>query len=115
MRLLRLERQVRRKRLRVQKLGAMQPCQSFEMSLSPGCQSNLHLPAVLAAHFAVDQPELLATRYERNGAMVMSLQSLRELAHRGPFTPRVSFDVQHQEILQWRDAFVADDFFAEAQ
>src|SRR4051794_35221091 len=93
----------------------MQPRQSLQMSLALRCQSNLDPTAVLCAYFTLDQPELLATRHERNGSMMVGLKSLRELADGGPLTSWVSLDVQHQQVLQRSHAFATHDFFAKAQ
>jgi hypothetical protein len=76
---------------------------------------NLDLPSIFCAGLTLDQAELLAPRNERNRPVVLRLKPLRELPNCGPFTSRKSLDVEQKEILQWRDPFVTDDFFAETQ
>src|SRR5471030_1786992 len=74
---------------------------------------NLDLAAISFARLSLDQIQRFTPRHERNYAMVMCLKTLSEFAHRCPIAVRIPLDMQQQQILQRRNAFILSGLLGE--
>jgi hypothetical protein len=96
-------------------LVAMQASQALEAFVALRGQVHLDQPPVAAARLAPHPAGGLAAGHQRHDAMVLGLQPLGELRHRGPVAPGEATDLQHQGVLQRRDAVAVRHVLAEAQ
>src|SRR5690554_3020319 len=82
---------------------------------SLGQQVHFAMPTITTPRPSLYQSLLCAAVNQHDGTVVLALQALGKLAHRGPLTPLESFQVQQQLILQRGQAMSAADFLALAQ
>ena len=101
--------------LQPQQLVTMLDCEQGQQTLA--CRGEMHLdfPPVIASDLTLHQSQLLATRNQRDRAMMMGLQALRQFAHGGPLAIRKPAYMQQQLVLEMGNAVLVRRFLAKAQ
>ena len=80
--------------LQQQQLGAVQTRQFLEHSFAILDQMNLDPPPILGGTAALDKPLFFTTGNQRNDAVMLRLQALREFSDRRPVAAGIAFDMQ---------------------
>ena len=80
--------------LQRQQFGAVQARQFIEHSFAILQQVDLDAPPILGGTAAFDKPLFFAAGNQRNDAVVLRLQTLREFSDRRPIAPGIAFDMQ---------------------
>lgn len=73
------------------------------------------LPPIARALASLDEARGLASRHQRDDAVMNSLQALRQLRDSRPMTPRHALDMQQQQILNGGDVLRAQYRFGDVQ
>jgi len=85
--------------LQRQQLVAVQARQFFEHFFGILQQVDLDSPPVFGGAAALDKALLFAARDQRDHAVMLRLQALRELADRRPVAAGIAFDMQQQQVF----------------
>lgn len=101
--------------LQPQQLVTMLGCERIQQTLACRCQMHLDFPPVVASDLTLHQSQFLAARDQRDRAVMMGLQALRQFAHGSPFAIRKPAYMQQQLILEMGDAVLVRRFLAKAQ
>jgi hypothetical protein len=80
--------------LQRQQLGAVQTRQFIEHFFAILQQVNLDAPPILGGTAAFDKTLFFAARNQRDNAMMLRLQTLREFSNRSPVATGIAFDMQ---------------------
>ncbi len=80
----------------------------------PCGEVNLDTALVVAACHAPHPAGRLASGHARDDAVMLGLKALGQFSHRGPTSARVALDLQHQLVLQRRDAVPVRHFLVDA-
>lgn len=84
----------------------------LEHALSFCTEAQVHDARIVGGGPARDQAEPLAARRERDHAVMLCLQPLRQSADRCPIFERITSDLQQQLILQRRQTVALHQLFA---
>src|SRR5690349_19934577 len=94
---------------------AVQARELLKAGRAPGGKRHFHAALVGAARLACYQAQRFAARHQRHHAVVLRLQALGKLADGRPLAPGESPDLQHEQVLEYRDPALAGSILAEAQ
>jgi len=90
-----------------QQRSPVQACELGEQLFTVFQQVNFDPSAIFGGATAFNETHHFATRNQRNHAMLLRLQALREFPDGCPIATGITLDMQQQQILQWCQAMLA--------